>query len=395
MFFIKLTLLKIKRMLRFLPGVLAGALALCFIMGIFAFGADKFIYKENTVVKQQVGVVRPEEDKYIDLALNLLKNIKSVETICDFSYVDNEEAALEMLENGELDAAVILPYHFIQDIVHGKNTPAKVIMPENSGLYAKVFKDLADNGIGMLADVQAAVQGAYYAVDDKDSLLLEEKNQDFNMVYFDIFLPREELFRERQVSASDVLSLSKYYGIMAVIVIMLLCGMCLGFTIGGENKAFAEAVKRKGMGRAVLFAANNITVIVFYIMLTAVVMGGVYAAGTDMRFDIGAIALAVILISALVCGIYTVFSPWAGALILFVITLVSAFVGGAVLPEAFLPDSVAHFTCYSPVYVLFDCLSNIFTKNFVFGSWAVYFITLVGIYAVTFLVQIYREVADV
>ena len=77
MFFIKLTLLKIKRMLRFLPGVLAGALALCFIMGIFAFGADKFIYKENTVVKQQVGVVRPEEDKYIDIALEVWYDINN------------------------------------------------------------------------------------------------------------------------------------------------------------------------------------------------------------------------------------------------------------------------------------------------------------------------------
>lgn len=395
MFYIKLLILKIKKMLRSLPGILAGALALCLIAGVFAYAGGKLIYGEQTVVKQRVGVVYPEDDKYIGIALGMVKNIDSVRSICTFENVADENTALEMLKAGELNAAVILPGRFIQDIVHGVNTPARIIMPKDSELYAEVFRSLADNGISMLADVQSAVQASFYASEGKDYKALEEKNDDFNMMYMDIFLPREKLFAYKSVSAAGDLSITEYYAVMAIVVFMLLCGMCLAFVTGTENKALYASARRRGIGRFALFAADNAAVLVFYLLLSAALAAALYAAGIDIRADFLALFIAVFLLSALVSGIYTVFSPWSGAMVLFVLTLVSAFVGGAVLPAAFLPEAIARYTPYSIVYVVFDALSNFVRDGFVFGSMPVWLVMLAVIYSAVFVVQSAREACEV
>jgi hypothetical protein len=381
-------------MLRFLPGIMAGALALCFIVAIFAFGANKLLYTENTVDKQLVGIVRPEGDKYIDLAVNMVKNIESIDAMCEVKYVNDESLAIDMLRDGELDAIIILPERFVQDIYHGVNTPATVILPDKSELYGKVFKGLADDSIGMLANVQAGMEASYYATEGEDYDLLVEDNMDFNLMFLDIFLSREDVIKEESVSASGSLSLAQYYGVMAVCVVMLLCGMCLAFVIGGEDVCMRESLKRRGAGRIALFVGNNVTVLVFYVILTALLLFGALAAGVELRFDFGAIALAILLVSALVSCVYTLFSPWAGALILFVVTMVSAFVGGAVMPPAFLPEQIMPMVNYSVVQLMFKCLSNVFTKEFVLEGKAIYVVETALIYIVTLFVEKVREVTE-
>jgi hypothetical protein len=217
---------------------------------------------------------------------------------------------------------------------------------------------------------------------------------DFNLMFLDIFLSREDVIKEESVSASGSLSLAQYYGVMAVCVVMLLCGMCLAFVIGGEDICMRESLKRRGAGRIALFVGNNVTVLVFYVILTALLLFGALAAGVELRFDFGAIALAILLVSALVSCVYTLFSPWAGALILFVVTMVSAFVGGAVMPPAFLPEQIMPMVNYSVVQLMFECLSNVFTKEFVLEGKAIYVVETALIYIVTLFVEKVREVTE-
>lgn len=357
MFFVKFTLLRIKRMLRFLPAAAAGALALCFIMGIFAYSADKIFYSDKpTVVKQRIGIVYDKSDKYADLAVGMLKNIKSVEEISDFSYIDDEQTAVTMLKNNELDAVIVVPYRFVQAVFYGQDLPAKVIMPSSSGLYGTVFKELADNGMGMLTNVQAAMQSAFYAVDEQGDDFLTQHEREFDMVYMDIFLPREALFEEKSVSPFGSLSLGEYYGVMAAAVIFMLSGVLLSFAFKREDRAARELLKRRGVGALAVCFADFIMTFVYYIVIFALLFVGLTLAGIDLRLDIGGLLLAAALLSVVVSCIYNVFSTLSGSLILFAFTVISAFLGGAVLPESFLPQQLAPLVRYSPVNVLYSCL---------------------------------------
>lgn len=389
MFFLKLTLLKIKRMLRFLPGIVAGALALCFVGAVFAFGAKSLIYKDRQAEKQTIGIVCEVEDKYVDIALGMVKNMDSVKEICDFVIFEGgEQAAADAIERQELDGAVILPKDFISGIVHGKNVPARVILPSGSGLYTSVFKCLADDGIGMLADVQAAVQGAAYSTE------AELDFRELDMVYLDIFLPREKLFRENRVLPSDSLTMGEYYGVMAGTVVMLLWGMCLAFAIGGEDKNMRSALKIRGTGRCSLFLADSLTVFCFYAMATAAILGIVSASGIDIKCHVGGAVLYVLLMSAAVSCIYALFPGKSGALVLFALTLLWAFVGGALLPAAFLPVKIAEMGKYSPIRVLYELGANLFADKFTFNSFKLYIIMTAGFYGVGLLGCKIRECAE-
>lgn len=388
MFFMRLTIIKIKRMLRFLPGILAGALALCIISGILAFCASSLLYKGETVDKQQVGVVYPEGDRYIPLVLDMLENMDSVASVSDFVRIEDEQTALGMLESNELDAAVILPERFVQGVYHGDDVRARVILPRAGGVYTQLFKGLADNGMRMLTAVQSGIQAAGYAAEGDYS------PDDMDMTFLGLFMQRERLFAQRSISASGSLETSEYYIAMAAATVLLLTGMCLAFALGGENSCLRQMLKSRGIGRMSVFIADNITAFVFYAAVLALVMGGFLAAGMDIRVDIPALFLAIVLLSAFVAAVYSVFSPWSGALVLFVITLISAVAGGAVLPAAFLPEGLAYVGSFGPVYLIFSLIANIFYDSFTFEGVAAYAALLIFIYALAAAVNLYREVTE-
>lgn len=367
MFFLKLTFFKIKRMLRFLPGIMAGALALCVVGAVFAFGAQSFVYKDRQVERQTIGVICTSGDKYIDLALGMVKNIDSVKEICEFvCFEGGEQEALRAIENGELDGAVILPRRFIQNIVNGKNLPARVILPSGSSFYTVVFRNLADDGIGMLADVQAAMQGAASSTEEEIDF------RDMSMACLDIFMPRDKLFRDRNVSPSGSLTMGEYYGIMAAVSVMLLCGMCLAFVIGDEDENMRSVLKTRGIGGGSLFLGDSLTVVCFYTLLTALVLGVLFLLGIDIRPDMGSAVLCVVLISAAVSCIYALFPGKTGALVVFALTALWAFAGGAFLPAPFLPEKIAEMGKYSPVWVLYELSSNFFKDKPDFSALKVY-----------------------
>jgi hypothetical protein len=104
--------------------------------------------------------------------------------------------------------------------------------------------------------------------------------------------------------------------------------------------------------------------------------------------------LALLLVSAVVSCIYTLFSPWAGALIIFAVTMVSAFVGGAILPPAFLPEQIMPVVNYGVVHLMFECVSSVFGKSFVFEGRYIYIAIMAGLYVLTLAVECAREVSE-
>lgn len=385
MFFIRLTIIKIKRMLRFLPGILAGALALCVISGILAFGASSLLYDGESVDKQQIGVVYPEDDRYIPIVIDMLENMDSVSALSDFVNIRDEKTALDMIEKGELDVAVILPGGFVQDVYNGKDVAARVILSGSGGVYTGLFKGLADNGMTMLSSVQSGIQAAAYA---------GYSSEDMDMTFLGLFMQRERLFAQRSVSAAGSLETIEYYICMAVSTVLLLTGICLANAIGGENTFFRQLLKTMGLGRMAIFLADNITVFVFYLGIFVLVIVGFFAGGMEIRVDIPALLLALVLVSAIVTWVYSVFSSVSGALVLLAVTLFSAVAGGAVLPAAFLPEELAAVGGYCPVYIVFSLISNIFYDSFAFDRFAVYAVLMAVIYLSAIAVNIYREVRE-
>lgn len=108
--------MELKRALRRLPHILAGAAVLVVLMGAAALLAGKLLYGGQAVERIPVGVVLPEEDALAGQAMRMVSSLESVKSLCDFTYIE-EEAAGEKLKKGELFAVLKMPDGFIQDIM--------------------------------------------------------------------------------------------------------------------------------------------------------------------------------------------------------------------------------------------------------------------------------------
>ena len=82
-----------KRLLRQLPYFLAGLAVMVLLVGMAAFSASKVLYGETSLKKIEVGVVLPEDDALSEKITKMIASLDSVESLCDFSYLEHDEAS--------------------------------------------------------------------------------------------------------------------------------------------------------------------------------------------------------------------------------------------------------------------------------------------------------------
>ena len=90
-----------KRLLRQLPCFLAGLAVMVLLVGMAAFSASKVLYGETSLKKIEVGVVLPEDDALSEKITKMIASLDSVESLCDFSYLEHDEA-FQKMKSGEL-----------------------------------------------------------------------------------------------------------------------------------------------------------------------------------------------------------------------------------------------------------------------------------------------------
>ena len=97
-----------KRLLRQLPYFLAGLAVMVLLVGMAAFSASKVLYGETSLKKIEVGVVLPEDDALSEKITKMIASLDSVESLCDFSYLEHDEA-FQKMKSGELQAVFEVP----------------------------------------------------------------------------------------------------------------------------------------------------------------------------------------------------------------------------------------------------------------------------------------------
>ena len=111
-----------KRLLRQPPYFLAGMAVMVLLVGMAAFSASKVLYGETSLKKIEVGVVLPEDDALSEKITKMIASLDSVESLCDFSYLEHDEA-FQKMKSGELQAVFEVPSGMARGILDGTNKP--------------------------------------------------------------------------------------------------------------------------------------------------------------------------------------------------------------------------------------------------------------------------------
>jgi len=404
-FILNLIKIEVKRVLRFLPHIVVGALALCFIIGVISFSASKVLYEKKDNNKVNIALSMPDDEQSAKFMISIIKDMKSIKENCNFVQVNNREAAYKMVRDGEAYGAIIIPKHLVHDIMDGTNTPATVLLPDKSSIEAMLIKDLIDGGTKSLSSAQAGIYAITYEYEDVYNKKLTKALQDsINIKYFDHTLARESYFNHKEISVTGELTIIEYYICSGIVFFMLLIGMIFSKALSPSNKAFYEKLKSYRISNGIIMLTRITSVFVTYMIIAiggfCIYVGISKYLGNDIiGFKIRDCLLLIFVVLCVVIFIVCIFtiteSQISGSLLLFISTLVMNFISGGFIPTVFLPKPIQSLAPYMLTNVLSKQIGSIFTGKFDVNSFVSACEIILGIYILTAIVLTIKERIEV
>lgn len=369
--------------------MLAEAVLLLGILGIFAFGAVTFLYRDVPVLQITIAVVEEEENPLTDLLLQYVQGMESVSEVCRFMIVSEEEA-FSMLQEGKAAAVLLLPEGMVEGILDGSNAPVQVFFPEDAGLESALLKELTDAGVQMLRVAQAEIYAVYDTAKAYGALeRLSALEMDIDRYNLAFALERLALFRMQEVSATGNLTILQYGVASGAVFFLLMLGMACYPVMQPYPEALRKQLVREGIGpgRQCLgkwfcgTCSMGMGALFFMLLLNV----GLRAAGYGFRMPKAGLMQTGVGLLILLCASSFVFLVFqlagngtAAVLLLFFLSVVMQYLSGGFLPSVFLPETVQIIGRFVPTAYLIKAAGNLYAGGFSGETaWLLLFFTVI------------------
>ena len=352
--------LQLKRAVKAVPKLIAGAVIPLFLAGMAVFWAMQQQSDTTGTLLSPVALVNQDSEAYLDFILPL---IEDTDAAGSFSFtLMEEEDALAALKDGTVCAVLLFPEQMISGILDSTNIPARLYLPEGDSFPSLLLAKFAEAGALTLGSAQAGIYAASdlyreYGISNLRSDIYYE----INLVNLKYALDREAVFSARSTTATGELSLIEYYGGTLFLCLLLFLGAGMGgFLCNALPNALTEQLRRNGIGAFCFEASLYLPMALFYLLALALLSLAASLLLPEIVFTPS--ALLFLLGIALCLAAYTqvVFSLFRnagrGLLAYTFVGLLMIFLAGGFLPYAFLPNTFATLTPYLP---LGACLSGL------------------------------------
>ena len=239
--------IELKKGIRVIPFFIQSFLVTTVVLGLALALICHFMLQSQTFVKMNIGVVVPDQETNTRMAMKLVSAMDSVDSICNFSYPD-EETAREELADGKLAAVILLTEDFYDDVNDGVNTPVDILLAPDSPFDEAVFTELVRAGVSMLQTAQAAV----YAVDEASgeyrlSMSKSDMEYELSYLYLSYAFARNSTFAEQEETPLGAVSLGEFYIVCGAEVLSLVFGVCFLSLYRSESLDFMRCLRRIGV----------------------------------------------------------------------------------------------------------------------------------------------------
>lgn len=316
--------------------------------------------QQQMLNKINVGVVVSDQEEISDIAVQFISSMDSVKSICNIIRED-EKSVLNRLEKGDLQAVIILPANFYEDIEYGTNTPAKIYVLNQNELESKLFQEVLIDGVSLL---QTAESGIYATCENTIGYGLKMKRGRvgyyLTKLYVKEMFNRTLFFTENVISPTGELNTYQYYFQSVLLIVLLMFGINFSILFKTENQGFELKLKSEGL--------NHISLMTNKLLVMSVVlwiMGSIYfCAGALISeyFSLGIVCFSfrgviwLFLLCIAISGYFYVVYMGAGkgvggALLLLLLNVVMILCGGMVIPVAYMPSIIQVIKNFLPVSI--------------------------------------------
>ena len=350
--------LEYKKSVKVLLKSFGSTLMMLLLLIVGAWAVSYFFFHSHIFEPVKVGMVIDQEDDKVKLITKVVSAMESVESICEFVYVDETEAK-KLIEKEELAAAIILPKDFYEDVNNGYNTPVKVYVAKEASLNQKVFQELLTDGVSLLRTSEAGVYSMLQVGQEYSAKLSQRKiGNVISDIYISEVLDRSRVFYSEICSALGELDLYEYYFIAVFTLFLLMSGLNYSFLYQKKTRTVEEQLKRFGVG-PLKISIIKVVIMTNLLWLLGVIFYGVVCVisckieGLIFTFDTSTLIFLIpqcFAIAAYFHMLYTVSSKnGQGAVTVFVVNIFMVLCSGTIVPAAYLPEIVGKIGRYLPL----------------------------------------------
>ncbi len=308
--------------------------------------------------KVNIGIAIPEGEGISRLATQYISSMDSVRSVCDFYYLDEQEA-VEQLKQGILQAVVVLPEGFYHDVQVGINPPALIYFPKDAAQNTQVFEELVTAGVSFL---QTAEAGVYAALDTASYYGIELQGAGLGDTIAYLFanqmLKRDSIYSAKMLSPLGNLSVVEYYYAAGFVILLMMCGIQFGFLYGKRKRSVEDKLKICGVG-SIRQSVVKVLVMTMSLYATGLLyyfagIGIASRIGTYFVLYQGKIWYGLLLLCLGIAIYFHVLYELAGsssqaAVFVFAVNIITIIGTGVLIPEAYLGREIAGISRFLPM----------------------------------------------
>ena len=346
-----------KRVLLFLPYVVCYFLALGLALLALVMYASEFLFEDNTDSIVSVACYVPDDEAYTQLGINLVKQMDSVKHTIDINEVRSEKKVVELVEEGDAIAGIIVPEGFLETMGTPGAVQVQIIYRDADTFEEHIVNDLMYAMSNLLGTAQCSIltAGEYakeMGFDDSQAYAVEGAvtNNSFSYV-----MDRKSMFHK-----VDVDDLVAKYAVRErltasyTLYIIMMSVFVISFFYKGNSDIFRARAKLSGIKTWKIFLLESGCAAVMIYLLYILVFVCLCFVFESMKILSLITVIPVVLIIALsgtaLC--YLVKSPTTVSYITFGAGTSFMYLAGGLIPLDYMPHFFQNAAVFNPLYYL-------------------------------------------
>ena len=346
-----------KRVLLFLPYVVCYFLALGLALLALVMYASEFLFEDNTDSVVSVACYVPDDEAYTQLGINLVKQMDSVKHTIDINEVRSEKKVVELVEEGDAIAGIIVPEGFLETMGTPGAVQVQIIYRDADTFEEHIVNDLMYAMSNLLGTAQCSIltAGEYakeMGFDDSQAYAVEGAvtNNSFSYV-----MDRKSMFHK-----VDVDDLVAKYAVRErltasyTLYIIMMSVFVISFFYKGNSDIFRARAKLSGIKTWKIFLLESGCAAVMIYLLYILVFICLCFVFESMKILSLITVIPVVLIIALsgtaLC--YLVKSPTTVSYITFGAGTSFMYLAGGLIPLDYMPHFFQNAAVFNPLYYL-------------------------------------------
>ena len=238
---------QLKRCLRLGPMLILSVVCLGGLSGALLFA--KLQDYAGQQQKLTVAVAGETSDDYFQMGLKIFSETDNSRNTVQFVEMDEDEA-IRALERQQVSAVLVIPKDFIASVMRGENDKATLITgTSQANLGMKLVSEIADTVSVLLTESQTGIYTfSEFSLENGDQTYTNDEIMQLNLRYFDLILPRDELYAVDTPDSAPSVSLAGYYVCAVCIVFFLFMGMAGAPLFIQEDRSLSRVMAARGRG---------------------------------------------------------------------------------------------------------------------------------------------------